>query len=275
MATSLEQMPLQDISFKASHNSYNRDETIQEQLYFDRTAPYQCGCRGLELDIWRHSSDQMNKEFFTVGHTIMDNNTNLSVYLDQILSWYNTTTDHGLVWVMLDIKSSDGDCSTFPNEIDTYLTDYFGRDLIANPKFIFPDFTDSTYLSDLVAQQGWSPLGTLQNKFIFCLSGTEEWKSVYVNQYPSTRLCFADSGDVGLLSKQNQRIVYNVKAGDEKQNDFDSLQSKNIFIRVYDTNSDKDWNTAIQMGANMLATNKVSDYKWAEVSTNAPFAQTQ
>ena len=273
MTTNVQQLPLQNIVFKASHNSYDRDETLGQQLTFNANDAYQCGCRGLELDIWRHSSNQMNPGYFTVGHTFTDNNTNLSVYLSQILAWHNSNQNHDLVWVMLDIKSSDGDSSTFPDEIDNYLSTYLGSDKIANPKLLFPDFVDGSYLSDLVAQHGWPLLGTFTNKFIFCLSGTEEWKNVYVNQYPSKRLCFTDSGDVSLLTKQNQRVVYNVESGDEKQSNFQTLQAKNIFIRVYDTDSEKDWDTATQMGANMLATDKVSNHDWAEVSSSSPFAQ--
>ena len=134
-----------------------------EQLIFYPPTPSKCGCRGLELDIWRHSSGTMNPGFFTVGHTIFDNNTDLSVYLSQILEWHNSNKNHDLVWVMIDIKSSDGDSSTFLQEIDDYLNDYFGKDLIANPKLVFPDFVDGLYLSDLVAENGWPLLGTLVN----------------------------------------------------------------------------------------------------------------
>jgi Phosphoinositide phospholipase C, Ca2+-dependent len=271
MATSIEDSALQNIIFKALHNSYNRDETIAQQLTFNSTAAYQCGCRGIEFDIWRHDDNNppMNPGYFTVDHTSSFSGETLQYWLDQVLSWHKDNPNHDLVWIMLDIKSSQGDSSTFPNQIDSYLTDYFGLGLIASPKFLFPTLSDANPIGNIVASEGWTTLGTVVGKFIFCLSGNEDWKNVYVNQNPSERLCFADTDDDKKLG--NKRVVYNVEAGDEKTSVFQSLIQKNIFIRVYDTNSNNDWTEATNMGANMLATNKVSNSTWAEVSADAAF----
>ena len=271
MATSIENSALQNIIFKASHNSYDRDESIAQQLTFNSTAPYQCGCRGIELDIWRHDDNNppMNPGYFTVNHTTGFSGETLKYWLDQVLSWHKDNLTHDLVWIMLDIKSSQGDSSTFPNQIDLYLTDYFGADLIASPNVVFPTLSDTNPIGNIVASEGWPTLGSLVGKFIFCLSGNEDWKDVYVNQNPSNRLCFADTDDDKKMG--NKRVVYNVKSGHEKTSVFQSLIQKNIFIRVYDTNSSSDWTDATNIGANMLATNKVSNSPWAEVSTDSAF----
>ena len=271
MATSIEDSALQNIIFKASHNSYNRDETIAQQLTFNSTAAYQCGCRGIELDIWRHDDNNppMNSGYFTVDHTSSFSGETLKYWLDQVISWHNGNPNHDLVWIMLDIKSSQGDSSTFPNQIDSYLTDYFGLDLIASLKFLFPTLSDSNPIGNIIASEGWTTLGSLVGKFIFCLSGNEDWKNVYVNQNPSNRLCFADTDDDKKLG--NKRVVYNVEAGHEKTSTFQTLIQQNIFIRVYDTNSNNDWTDATNMGANMLATNKVSNSTWAGVSADSAF----
>ena len=39
------------VQFKASHNSYVRDESLAEQMAFDDEDHWQGGCRGLEFDI--------------------------------------------------------------------------------------------------------------------------------------------------------------------------------------------------------------------------------
>ena len=49
--------------------------------------------------------------------------------------------------------------------------------------------------------------------------------------------------------------------------------NKKMMIRVYNVNSESDWNKAIGMGANLLATDKVSDNSWAAVSDDSLFAQ--
>lgn len=270
--TNIQETPYQNLVFKTSHNSYDRDESIQDQLDFNATQTYQCGCRGIELDIWRHSSDKMNKGYFTVNH-LTNGGENLSEYLDDLSDWHGDNPNHDVVWVTLDIKSSDGDKNKFPDEIDSYLTNYFGRSLIKTPKDLFPALTDSNKLSDvLAAQGGWPVLSSLKNHFIFCLSGNEDWKKVYYHNN-STRICFADCSDIDKLTEPNSRIVYNVESGSGNQSDFNTLMNKKMMIRVYDVNSESDWNKAIGMGANLLATDKVSDNSWAAVSDNSLFAQ--
>lgn len=269
MSTNYNSLPIQSLVFKASHNSYQRDESIQDQLTFHETQAYQCGCRGIELDIQRNSSSTMNPNFFTVNHTRLSDGDSLKSWLDKVLQWDNGNT-HDVVWIMLDIKSSEGDVMSFPDELDQYLTDYFGLSYIATPAQMFPDMNQGQNLSDIVARDGWPILDTLKGKYIFCLSGTEEWKKTYANQNPSSRLCFADCTDDQKLGAT--RVVYNVESGHEDSKILGSLISRNIFIRVYDTDSQKDWDEAKQSGANMLATDKVSNYKWAEVSSDAPFA---
>ena len=272
---SISDSALQNLVFKASHNSYQRDETISEQLTFHPSDASNCGCRGLELDIWRHDEDPtMNPGLFTISHLVgfLGGDT-LKDWLDKVLSWHRSNPNHDLVWIMLDIKSSDGESSTFPDEIDGYLTNYFGTELIASPKVLFPSLSDSNPIGNIVNAKGWATLGSLANKFVFCLSGTEEWKKVYVNKSPSSRLCLADCGDDKNLS--NTRVVYNVKAGKGKKDTLKALIQKNIFIRIYDADSEGDWNDAIKMGANMVATDKVSGHSWAKVSSNSPFNTAQ
>ena len=270
MASLQDSTPFQNVVFKASHNSYDRKESLSEQLTL-KSPIYQCGCRGIELDIWRHSSDSMNDGYFTVNHAT-NGGPKLSVYLDQLSDWHTQNPDHDVIWVMLDIKSDGGDEGLFPDEIDSYLTTYFGRGLIKTPHDLFPGLTDSNKLSDVVQAQGWPILGSLKNHFIFCLSGNEDWKKVYYRNNRSQRICFADCDNADQLTVPNSRVVYNVKAGSGKQADFNDLMQKKILTRVYDVDSEGDWDKAMGMGANILATDKVSDSSWAEVSPRDLYA---
>ena len=55
------------VAFKASHNSYERNEMpITTQLNWSKTNPHQKGCRGLELDI--HQSG--NLWLWSVSHLL-------------------------------------------------------------------------------------------------------------------------------------------------------------------------------------------------------------
>ena len=46
--------------------------------------------------------------------------------------------------------------------------------------------------------------------------------------------------------------------------------AKNLITRVYEADGESLWNRALDAGASILATNKVSDYGWARVG-NTPF----
>ncbi len=219
-------LPYNQAVFKSSHNSYDRDEQpLGKQLDFhnDPATYYNCGCRGLELDIWRHTQDNPNSpDWFTVNH-LTNGGENFSVYLSQLQDWHSKNPGHDLVWVSLDVKSSMGDERTFPDELDRYLTNFMGRDLMLAPGDLFQGISGNN-LSELVRQQGWPLLGTLTNKFIFCLSGDEDWKKTYAETAPATRLCLADATDANKLLAPNARVVYNVKAGKGSAGRFQSAQ---------------------------------------------------
>lgn len=260
-------------AFKTSHNSYDRDESLNEQLQFYQSSAdyYNCGCRGIELDIWRHSqSNPDSAHWFTVNH-LTNGGDDLSSYLMQLQEWHQQNPNHDIVEVILDIKSSGGDASTFPEEIDRYLTNFMGRNLILSPGDLFSGI-DGHNLSNLVKAQGWPALSAMTGKFLFCLSGTEEWKKLYSETAPAARLCFADATDPNQLKAPSSRVIYNVKSGKSDPHTVRDLLSGNILIRVYDVDSEKDWQQARQIGANILATNKVSDHHWAAVSTQEPYS---
>ena len=65
-------MKYHEVSFKQSHNSYERKEDPHVTLTFHSQDPGNAGCRGLEYDIWRHSDATGGKSvgYFTVAHTI-------------------------------------------------------------------------------------------------------------------------------------------------------------------------------------------------------------
>ncbi|QHW00190.1 Ca2+-dependent phosphoinositide-specific phospholipase C [Spirosoma endbachense] len=271
-------LPYQSVTFKGSHNSYDRDESLYDQLVFHPDKPYNCGCRGVELDIWRHSDDP-GTGLFTVSHS-GGGGPDLSTYLASLLSWHDTNPDHDPVWVTLDIKSSNGDKTTFPGQIDGYLTSYFRTSLIFNPILLYT--SKSRSLCENVELTGWPTLGDMRNRFIFCLSGNEDWKSYYANTNQQGCLCFADMDRPDDESNPDvpttgSRVVINMHIysddHDKWAQSIPAYAAKNLLVRVYIANGEDLWNNAQAAGASLIATDKVSNYSWAEVSNDAPFAQ--
>ena len=268
------------VAFKASHNSYERDEDIHAQLLWDPDEPWQGGCRGLEIDINRHSdaSGGTSARYFQVSHNRGGYGTPLAAYLGYMLSWHLADPGHDPVFVDLDIKSESGDASLFPGEIDTYLIEWFDAALIYTPgKLLLKEPTLD--LVAIVQKYGWPTLADLKGKFLFCLSGHDPWKKLYAETDPGGRLCFADfkvsDTDKSSPVTSGYRVVANL---DLKSDHYDNwktlipkLRAQAFLVRGYVLNSSELWSRAQGAGVNVLSTDKVKNHDWAKVG-DEPFA---
>ncbi len=267
------------LAFKASHNSYDRDEDFHQQLKWNPSQPYDGGCRGLEVDIVRHSNSTKGTSlgYFQVSHDQGGNGPPLANYLGYLLSWHLADPGHDPVFVDLDIRSKEGDVSVFPDEIDNYLREWFSGPLIFTPGNLLTD-PDLDLVGNL-EKNGWPALETLRGLFLFCLSGTNSWKEFYANDDLSHRLCFSDVDvdDTKTTSPvtSGNRAVANLHLYSD---DYDkwkklvpSLRAQRLLVRGYVLNSEGIWDKAQGAGVNVLATDKVSGHDWAKVG-NEPFA---
>jgi hypothetical protein len=101
----------------------------------------------------------------------------------------STTPGHDPIFVTVDIKSEAGSVEAFPAELDTYLSEWFNRNLIFKPSDLSSD------LKHLVAaslKSKWPTVGQLAGKFIFHLTGNPDWKKYYADCMTKSSLCFAE-----------------------------------------------------------------------------------
>lgn len=268
------------LCLKAAHNSYQRDETLVEQITWNNDKRYNGGCRAVEFDITRHSDEShgTSEDYFQVTHTKGGSGPTLASYLSQLLAWHDGDTGHDPIMVYLDIKSEEGDVPVFPDELDAYLRTWFRTDLIYAPNEILRG--SSAPLLKVIQQKGWPLLGKLPGRFLFCLSGTEKWKKTYAKTDPTARLCFADfSGDSpipGMLPEVDEhRAVANCHLYSDQydwwRHVVARLRAQRLLVRGWVLNSDGLWDKAQGAGVNLLATDKVSNHEWAHVGTE-PFA---
>ncbi len=279
----MENTPFQKVMFKASHNSYDRDETIYEQLEFHKNDPSNSGCRGLELDIWRKTQpytpyEQIPAGYFIVSHIISSGDT-LSSYLSEILLWHKNNPNHGVVTVFIDIKSSDGGYDSFNVAFDTYLKCYFDESLIFKPGKLLVSEGD---LCENVVKNGWPSLDEekLKGKFIFCLTGNADWKKKYADGNMNENYCFCDEkrddDDKDLTPPTKGNIVffnfhvYSRHASDFKQS-VPRFSKKNLITRAYEVDGEDLWDDCMDATFSMLATNKVSGHDWCYVNKNSPY----
>jgi Phosphoinositide phospholipase C, Ca2+-dependent len=269
----------QHVSFKGSHNSYQQSASMSVQLTFDYSDPSNYGCRGLELDIWRNPNQMGTPYLFTVGHTSSDGPP-LSSYFTDILNWHNANNNHDPVFITLDIKSSDTSkdpLSNFPGELDSYLTTYFGSDLIFTPGMVMANPGQS--LAQNVMQSGFPTLSEMQNKFLFCLSGNDDWKSYYANDNIAQRLCFSDQdesdSDKHLTPPTTGNIVvfnFHIYTRDIDiwTKTVPLFKAKNYLVRVYEASSSDLWDASKNAGVTNIATDNITGTSWANVGP-APF----
>jgi hypothetical protein len=274
----LENTPFHRLQFKASHNSYDRAGNLPEQLEFDASSPALGGCRGLELDLVRHSdaSGGANSSYFQINHLAGNTGPHLATYLRQLRDHHTQVPDHDPVFVTLDIKSTVGKFDVFPDEIDTYLRAHFDPALIYGPEHFFRSAGD---MVQNAAAHGWPVLGALRGKFIFCLSGNKRWKGYYADKNPAQRLCFADVDvpDDQAAEEPPQtgnRIIANLNLHSVNQPKWTQsvprFRAANWLVRGYVLNGSALWQNALTAGTNVLATDEVSGALWATVG-NAPY----
>ena len=203
-------MKYHEVSFKQSHNSYDRDEDSHVTLTFHSDDLGNAGCRGLEYDIWRHSDATGGRSvgYFTVAHT-GGGGPPFASYLGYLLSWHLANPRHDVIFVTVDIKSSGGSKEVFPDEIDTYMRVWFNEKLVFTPRHLSPLSDDFVAY---VKKNGWPEVDSLRGRFIFCLSGNNDWKSYYAKTNARRRLCFADAdfddSKRATVPTRGQRIIY-------------------------------------------------------------------
>ncbi len=272
------------ITFKASHNSYDSVTPISKQLEFDPAKPYNLGCMSLELDIWRHSSsftpgEQIDEGYFKVGHTGGGSKT-MSSHLQDLRNWHNNNPNHYAILITVEIKSTGGGYNNFHDEIDTYLKCYFDEELIFKPNQLIQD--SSLSLCENVIKYGWPKLShpKLQGKFIFCLAGGGDWKSEYANTNLPQRYCFSDRNEdndnENLQPPDKGNIVFfNVNIFDKHNgiwvNTLPRFAEKKLIVRAWLANSEKNWNNCIRANVSAIATDEIQGRDWCKVDDNNPF----
>jgi hypothetical protein len=264
-----------EVCFKASHNSYARDEKpVTSQSPWLKDTPSDRGCRGLEIDIHQSECNAV----WSVSHDGPYSGSvdqQLSEYLIQLKDFSRRHDSHDVITVMLDIKDVAPDLAAFPEDLDTHIERYLGRERLYVPAELQKN---ANSLVEGAMINTWPILGQLTGRFIFCLTGDETTKGHYADS-GKDRLCFSDLelyDPIEIPSlKSGSRVFFNF--------DFDGAIDWTATVRMfaarrgfvtrgYDINVDTLWNRARSAGVNIIATDKVCNHEWARVG-DAPFVR--
>jgi hypothetical protein len=268
------QLPYNEVSFKAAHNSEERDESIIEQIEFHPEDPSNAGCRALELDM-AQSNDGLQ---WSVSHssTYDPSYPQLSQYLRQLREYGEQNPGHDPIAMYLDLKRVTTE--QFPAQLDQYIRDYLGGDAgtpIYPPRLLM---RDAQTLAEGARRYGWPTVGELRGLFIFCLTGSRDAKARYAVTDPADRLCFADKDeDPSADPSSDDRVFFNYHL---YSSDFDkwcpvfmrAAPRRDAIIRAFVLNGETLWNNALTCGCHVLATDKIKGHSWAKVG-DAPFVK--
>jgi hypothetical protein len=263
------------VIFKASHNSFDRDEKpLTEQLSWSARQPHQGGCRGLEVDL--HESSNLwlwsvHHDGPYTGRTDMQ----FSEYLQHLRRWSAMNANHDVITVTIDLKSSTRDVRQFPRYFDALIDECLGRDRLFTPAELVGG---SGSLVAGAMRSGWPLLGELRGRFVLCLSGDERTKGAYARSAATARLCFADQqvreNDDFPSRKTGDRVFFNINVTESW--DWDRVfrwfaAQWGLVTRAYVVNDEHLWDRVRASNANISATDKVRNHRWAQVGTG-PFA---
>ncbi len=278
----LPQLRYDQAAFKASHNSYERDERpVTTQFWWDNAQPHQGGCRGIELDI------QQSEDFpslWSVNHGggyRGEVDKQFSLFLDLLHTGSTDRPGHDVITVTVDLKSVTSDPPDFGTDLDSYIAAHFDQE-----KLFTPQDLEDKFAADGTAGEEWPLLTELKGRFVFCLSGSTSWKERY--RTGNGALCFTDSkanNPDDVRSLKDGSIFYNLNweiwsrgIGDHRAfvrkkwiGALAKLASNpRIVTRAYGLNDDDSWDEARRSGINLLATDKVKRHEWAKVG-DQPF----
>ena len=279
-----------EVSFKGSHNSYERRETIAEQLSSSGPA-YDNRCLSLEFDIWRNTSsftDHTNiaSNFFVVAHIFHPGKygTTLRHYLQQVKAWSTANPNHEPIMVILDVKSKNGGYQNFHSQIDSYIRRYYGDNGIFFPNQTFVDRARSLR-HNVRYNNGWPTMHQLRGKVLFVLSGNQNWGGEYAKKDPKYRHCFVmknlevtnndPTSYANSIHNQNPNIVFfNFNLGNANGNHrFGTLAKelgrKGAIVRGYTANNSSAWNKSKQNGVSCISTDKIRHHSWARISSTS------
>lgn len=256
-----------EVQQKSSHNSFQRDEALIDQLVYHRV-------RSLELDLHtsKGSSWPITSQDWYVYHVDdWDPQTTchrFSDCLDELRSFHDANPDHEVVTVFLDIK--DGwQTSVNPTDLDTRIRAHLPDSMVFKPaNWLWNHCSGETTLQGAAENCGWPWLQDLRGKFIFVLTGS----STKLNQYVSygttdlARTAFVahQIDDVDDIDAYDYGVFFNIKAyGLTNGSTGDvvlalDVLSRGFVSRAYYLNTHANFYNARAYGVHHLATDRIN-----------------
>jgi len=244
------QLRYNDVIQKSSHNSYNKDEGLMDQLVFHRL-------RSIEFDIRNTKIGQStrNDDWFVYHIPVVDTKTNcnrLSECFQELKAFDQTQPNHEVVTVWFDINSAWGGTHT-PEAFDELAKRYLSEDDFVKPSDLLAACPQASNLRQAVTGNcDWPSLESIKGKWIFILVGGG-------NDYRqrSNRLGFTPSGASQNSDVNNSSsIFFNLNGVNNSLSTH--VADSNLVSRRFLINSESEFNTSVSGKVHHIATDKIN-----------------
>jgi len=231
---------------KDSHNSYDRQEGIYDQMIYWRL-------RSIEFDLHNAGPGQWN-----VYHNV-DSGSNVHTFeaaLELCLGFHQSATQHEIVTVFMDIKNPFDDTHT-PDQLDATMRNILGSLVFGAPDLMAYN-PGATNLRDAVMNGAWPKLQELRGRFMFVL--TTGTAAVYVgpNGSEATRrpaFYGLTTSSVNEVGAKDYVVFYNINGNLSQVGP--AAMAKNLIARAWGADSQGTWDADLPY-VNHLATNKIN-----------------
>ncbi len=235
---------------KSSHNSYQKYESIPDQLTYHMI-------RSIEFDlhISKLGYSDVNGDWFCYHHAA-DTGTTVHMFSDalaQLKAWHNINPNHEVVTIWMDVN--DLDSSTHKSaDFDNCINSYLGSDLLWTPA----DAKGAgASMQANISANGFPELTALQGKFIFIFTKTYDAYADNGNDIYN-RSCFT-ARNIDSTSKIDDRdweIFFNLGTGNGSVGS--QIYTDGFISRQWYVNSSSQWNTSKGQKCHHFATDDIN-----------------
>lgn len=248
------------VAQKASHNSYQRKEGVVRQLKDFRI-------RTIEFD--SHSKAAPAGDWF-VYHNLKDSKTNcatLSECYSQVVEFHKSEPEHEVVTIFFDVDEIHAPGHA---KADFYalIERSFPKGSVLRPSQLMAACPPAKTLQESVTMPGcgWPRLQELRGKFIFVITGDYHFPKA-LGYDPNQDLVFLSCPEISpdKLSSVPDLVFFNMAGPNPLAR---SVKQAGFVSRCYWLNRKKDYLKAMDLGGNLLATDRLDPkrYPWTNTT---------
>jgi hypothetical protein len=271
---SYEDLRYNEVRQKSSHNSFQKQEGIYDQVVYWRI-------RSLEIDLHRgkEGREELSRDWY-VYHWTLDPETTVdrfSGFLELCRGIQRAIPKHEVITVFIDIKDDfhkTPSASQSGTALDKLVIDNLGEGHVYRPRDLLARKPGAGSLQEAVNDRKWPTLKELRGKFLFVLTGPTDKLAKYASSATANgRVCFLSNtvSNVSDVPGAGHIVFYNISG--EKVHLAKKVCDAGLVARAYYIDNEGRWQSAIDNSCHHIATDKVNARvdSWSRIRRNTGF----